>query len=127
MTGEDIILYSEFVESKSKRGNEIIEDLTPEKAELLHMAVGVCGEAGELLDAIKKHCIYTKPLDYRNIVEELGDIEFHMQGIRNLVGIDRLDCISENIKKLNTRYKEGYSNNQAIERQDKRIDAWREL
>lgn len=116
--------YSKFVYLKCKEGDDILKDLTPDKTELLHMVVGVSGEAGELLDAIKKHCIYNQPLDIKNVLEELGDIEFYMQGIRNILNIDRLDCISENIKKLNKRYKEGYSDDQAKERHDKRLDGW---
>lgn len=38
------------------------------------MATGVSGEAGELLDAVKKSVVYKKPLDRENVVEELGDL-----------------------------------------------------
>ena len=46
------------------------------------MVVGVSGEAGELLDAVKKAVIYRKPLDLENVIEELGDLEFYMEGLR---------------------------------------------
>jgi NTP pyrophosphatase (non-canonical NTP hydrolase) len=111
--------YHEFVSSKCKKGKDIIEDLSHEKAELLHMAIGVSGEAGELLDAIKKHCIYNKEIDFKNVVEELGDIEFYLQGIRSILCVDRIDVINQNIDKLSKRYVGGYSNKQAQERNDK--------
>jgi hypothetical protein len=45
--------YDEMTAALSKAGSDIINELSPEKADLLHMAVGVAGEAGELLDAVK--------------------------------------------------------------------------
>lgn len=44
----------------------------------LHMSIGVAGELGELLDAVKKHVIYEKPLDVVNVVEELGDVWWYV-------------------------------------------------
>lgn len=104
----------------SKPGADILRDMTPNQAHLLHMAVGVAGESGELLDAIKKAVIYQRPLDIRNVIEELGDIEFFLQGLRMALAIDRADVLAANIEKLQKRYATGgYSNAQAIARADK--------
>ena len=46
----------------------------------LHMKLGSAGEAGELLDALKKNLIYGKELDTANVVEELGDSLFYAVG-----------------------------------------------
>jgi NTP pyrophosphatase (non-canonical NTP hydrolase) len=40
---------------------------------MTHMAVGITGEMGELLDAIKKVMVYGKSLDQVNMLEEVGD------------------------------------------------------
>jgi NTP pyrophosphatase (non-canonical NTP hydrolase) len=112
--------YSDFVKSLIKPGKEISKNITPEEANLLHLIVGLSGEVGELLDTIKKHCIYKKDLDIENVVEELGDIEFFMEGIRAALSISRNQCIEENKDKLMKRYSSGkYSNKQAQERKDK--------
>ena len=112
--------YSEIVDALSKPGKQIMAELSPKKAHCMHMAVGVSGEAGELSDAIKKWVFYGKPLDVENVIEELGDIEFYTQGLRNALGITRGQVITANIKKLNKRYPVGeYSNDQAINRADK--------
>ena len=47
--------------------------LTPEQ-NLKHAAILMISEAGEIADAVKAHVIYGKPLDYVNIVEEVGDV-----------------------------------------------------
>lgn len=44
-----------------------------------HAAMGIVGEIGELVDAIKKHTIYGKPLDTVNIMEEIGDCLFYLR------------------------------------------------
>lgn len=112
--------FDEMTLALAKDGQDIINDLTPEKADLLHMAVGVSGEAGELLDAVKKAVIYSKEMDLENIIEELGDLEFYMSKIRQIVGITREEILQRNIDKLSVRYAKGkYSNDQAQERADK--------
>jgi NTP pyrophosphatase (non-canonical NTP hydrolase) len=112
--------HRKLVRDLAKPGTEIAASMTPDAAHLLHMAVGVAGEAGELLDAVKKHVIYNKPLDTENMVEELGDVEFYMQGIREFMDITRETILEHNIVKLSRRYSEGrYSNQAAQERADK--------
>jgi NTP pyrophosphatase (non-canonical NTP hydrolase) len=112
-------LYAKFVGDLAKPGADIAAQMTGPRAHLLHMTVGVSGEAGELLDAVKKHVIYGKALDHENVVEELGDIEFYLQGIRNGLGLERTEIIEANMRKLGVRYSEGYSDAAAQDRADK--------
>ena len=112
--------YQQFVNSIVKPGDEIIRQITPQQAHLLHMAVGVSGEAGELLDAIKKHCVYQKQINMENVIEEAGDILFYLTGLLNDLNISVEDCVKANIDKLSKRYPAGsYSNAAAIARADK--------
>ena len=104
----------------AKDGEDIVKNLTPEQANLWHMATGVSGEAGELLDAIKKHVIYQKPLDVENVKEELGDMLFYMSNLMQSVGLSFEEVLQHNVDKLSVRYSSGsYSNKQAQERADK--------
>lgn len=113
--------FDNLVIALAKNGQSIINDLDPAKANLLHMAVGVSGESGELLDAIKKHTIYGKILDRENVKEEAGDILFYLNNILINVGFTLDEVIQHNIDKLSKRYSKGsYSNEQAQERADKK-------
>ena len=112
-------LYSDFVAVRTKGGEDILSSLDPGKCDLLHMTIGVCGEAGELLDCVKKHIIYGQPLDQEWLIEELGDIEFYLQGIRNASGLPREHIIKKNVEKLQKRYPVQYSNEKALSRDDK--------
>lgn len=104
----------------AKPGADILAALTPESAHLLHMAVGVAGEAGELLDAIKKHSVYGKPIDRENVIEESGDILFYLLGLMDALYITLDQAMQANCDKLGKRYSSGsYSDRQAQERADK--------
>lgn len=112
--------HSMLVLRLAKPGQQIVDSLSGIQAHFLHMAVGVAGEAGELLDAIKKHTVYQKPLDKENVIEELGDLEFYMAGLRDALGISREETLEHNIAKLEKRYHKGsYSDAQAQQRADK--------
>lgn len=85
-----------------------------------HAALGVCGEAGELADAIKKHIHYRKPLDRTNVIEELGDLRFYIQSVMNLMDITEQEVLQANANKLSERYIGlTYSDAAAIARADK--------
>jgi len=112
--------YEQFVQSIVKPGHDILVQLTPLQASILHMAVGVSGEAGELLDAVKKHAVYQKQLDFDNVREEAGDILFYLTGLLNELGLTLNECIEANVEKLSKRYPEKrYTNEAAIARADK--------
>jgi NTP pyrophosphatase (non-canonical NTP hydrolase) len=113
------ITHPELVKWLCKPGAAILKDLTAKDAHLLHMAVGIAGEAGELADALKKPTIYRRPIDLTNVVEELGDLEFFMEGIRQALGITREQTLLANINKLSMRYEAGYSDEAAQARADK--------
>lgn len=87
---------------------------------LNHAALGVAGEAGELVDVIKKHTIYGKPLDRTNVIEELGDLRFYIQALQNVLGISESDVLQANADKLSKRYRGlRYTDKAAIDRADK--------
>lgn len=69
-----MINHDEMVKVLAKPGQDIINDLTPESMHNLHMAVGISGEVGELLEALRD--------GEDNILEELGDIEFYFEGLQ---------------------------------------------
>lgn len=118
------ITHPELVKALAKSGDTIAKEMTGNEAHLVHMVIGISGEAGEILDAIKKAVIYRKPLDMENVVEELGDLEFYMEGLRQGLGITREECLKHNIEKLTKRYAGMmYSNESAQTRADKEVEA----
>lgn len=86
---------------------------------MMHAAIGIAGEAGEIADHVKKTWVYDKPLDRAAVIEEIGDEVFYLVALCNLLGISLADAIAGNVSKLLARYPEGYSDRAAIERADK--------
>lgn len=94
-----------------------------------HAKGGVCEEAGELSDAIKRHITYGKPLTlvdkdgqtiHQKIIEELGDIRFYIQAVMNLFSITEDEVLQHNARKLSKRYAGlVYTDDKAQNRADK--------
>jgi NTP pyrophosphatase (non-canonical NTP hydrolase) len=114
--------HSNMVDRLMKDPASILESLTPEKVNLIHIAFQIAGEACELLDAVKKHVIYNRPIDMENVVEEMGDLEFSLSALRSHTGISRATALMHNKLKLTGpegRFPNGYSDAAANARADK--------
>lgn len=95
------------IENYSAYQKRLINDLGSDKANLMHMAAGIAGEAGEVLDIVKKHFAYNKPLDKAHLVKELGDTLFYMSGLIDMIDSSWAEVMDVNIKKLEARYPDG--------------------
>lgn len=83
---------------------------------LLHSAMGIATEGGELIDAFKKHIFYGKSLDTLNLIEELGDLMWYIGYMCHILDINLEKVMELNIKKLRVRYPEDYDAKSALER-----------
>ncbi len=92
---------------------------TPEMCKLLHSAIGLAGEVGEVLDTLKKHLFYGQDLDMDNYIEELGDLGWYLALGMYHSGEFAEDIFKQNIEKLKARYPEKFSEKLAQERLDK--------
>lgn len=98
---------------------EAFDNLDADKMHLLHMAVGLAGEASEMLEAIVRH-VLSAPLDGENVREEAGDASFYIVGLLNGIQTDLSEALMANkAKLLGKRYKNGYSDAAAQARADK--------
>lgn len=105
--------YAKFV-------NGLFKQMGTPASSLMHATVGISGEAGELLDAAKKHWVYGKELDRENIIEELGDLRFYYQAVLNQLDVTDEDIQNANKSKLAKRYPDSvYKDEHAIARLDK--------
>lgn len=111
-----------MVYSLFKPGEDILSSLTDLDCRLIHAILGITGEAGELLDVIKRAVIYRKEIDVQHAIEELGDIEFYLEALRQDLHITRQKCLDANIDKLGIRYPNWkYTDTSAKARADKEV------
>lgn len=73
--------YSELVAALKKPAADILATLDEIKVDANHMAIGIAGEALELLENIDD-------LSMENIVEETGDLMFYSVGLSQTLGLE---------------------------------------
>jgi len=102
--------------TESSNFNEIGKRMDKTRLRMLHAAIGISTEAGELLDQLKKNIYYGKDLDVTNLIEELGDLFWYATIMINELGISFEKVFDINIAKLRKRYSNGFSQEEAINR-----------
>ncbi|MDE7264621.1 MAG: nucleoside triphosphate pyrophosphohydrolase family protein [Anaeroplasmataceae bacterium] len=85
---------------------------------LINAVMGLCGEAGEAIDLVKKHLYQGHKLDIHQFTKELGDVAWYLAEACTAVGIRLEDVFRKNIEKLKQRFPEGFSETASMERKD---------
>lgn len=98
----------------------LLENLTIGQVRLIHAALGLSGEVGEVTDMIKKSIMYNKDIDKEKILLECGDVLWYMNILLNHLGSDFETVMKMNINKLKKRYPNGFDKKDAIEQKDKK-------
>lgn len=83
---------------------------------LMHYSMGLCTEAAEVQDMLKKVFIYGKDFDPVNLKEELGDIMWYMARICAACGWEFEELAQLNIDKLKLRYGDKFTKHAALNR-----------
>ena len=84
---------------------------------LIWCALGLGGEAGEVMETISK--LPDGRYVSVDLIKELGDNDWYNAAICTLIGVPMSDVMQANIDKLTKRYQNGYSS----EESKKRVDA----
>ena len=85
---------------------------------LINGVMGLCGEAGEAIDIVKKHLAQGHELDKEHLIKELGDIAWYLAETAYALDVELEDVLALNIEKLKKRYPEGFKKEQSINRMD---------
>ena len=93
-----------------------IERLSEKPIRILHASMGLATESGEILEQIKKHIFYGKPLDEVNLVEECGDLLWYMAVMLDSIGVSFEEVMEANDRKLELRYRSKFTDNAANNR-----------
>ena len=85
---------------------------------LINSAMGLCGEAGEFIDSIKKWYAHGHELDREHLIKELGDVAWYLAEAAEALDITLEEVLEKNIDKLRKRYPEGFSEEGSKNRKD---------
>ena len=110
--------YSDYVYGLAAK---VDVNLGRQMSDMMHGAIGLAGESGELLDAVKRHVYYGKDLDMVNSLEECGDAVFYLTLFLRGMSLTLQDAIDSNVRKLNKRYPHGF-NKSDCENRDKEAE-----
>ena len=84
---------------------------------LLNGVMGLNGEAGECIDAVKKWMFQGHGLDKEKLVKELGDVCWYLAISAEALGVSLEEVMQKNIDKLWERYPEGFEVDKSVHRQ----------
>lgn len=77
------------------------------RTELAILSLGLVGEAGEVVEKIKKLLHYDKNVDLDDMKKELGDVAFYFVRLCRRVGFEPSEVLQANIDKLSNRKDRG--------------------
>lgn len=89
---------------------------TDTKGHVVHAAMGLSSEAGEILDNVKAHLYYGKELDVANLLEEAGDILWFLSLLLQQFDYTIEDAVAGNRAKLIARYGDKFNKEGALNR-----------
>ena len=89
-----------------------------EKDVLINGVMGLCGEAGECIDIVKKHLTQGHALDKEKLVKELGDVAWYLAETAYALDVDLESVLQGNLDKLRARYPDGFDAQQSMDRKE---------
>ena len=84
-------------------------EIRPEQVMIVWNAIGLGGEAGEVLDLIKKGIFHQQGIDLIKLKKELGDVLWYLSALCTQFGFTLDDVMETNIEKLKARFPNGYN------------------
>ena len=75
---------------------------------LINSVMGLCGEAGEAIDIVKKWMAQGHELEKEHLKSELGDIAWYLAEAATALDISLEEVFQANIDKLKKRYPKGF-------------------
>lgn len=84
-------------------------DISPEHVMISWNALGLAGEAGEVVDLIKKGIYHQQGIDRDKVKKELGDVLWYLSALCKQFDFTLEEVMETNIEKLKARFPDGYS------------------
>lgn len=85
---------------------------------LINSVMGLCGEAGEAIDIVKKWLAQGHELKKEQLLKELGDIAWYLAEAATALETPLEDILQANIEKLKKRYPTGFDVQRSLLREE---------
>ena len=130
----DINDVNERYDRQDKRIQAIVENVPPlldqpgqlsqKEMNLLHAALGIGSEAGELMEEVISSILENREVDAVNMKEEVGDLLWYLAVVCRDCGFTFEQAMETNIEKLAKRYPNKFTTTDAVNRD---VEAEREI
>ena len=84
---------------------------------VINGAMGLNGEAGEVIDIVKKWMYQGHNLDEAKLMDELGDVLWYVAILAHGLEVSIESLLEANIEKLKARYPDGFDAERSINRE----------
>ena len=93
-------------------------NFTGTEAEIVsNMCMGIAGEAGELVDCVKKVLYHGHEYDRGKVIAEAGDVLWYLTALLNKADISLEEVVNYNKAKLRKRYPDGFDPQRSVNRE----------
>lgn len=90
---------------------------------IINGVMGLCGEAGECIDIVKKQIFQGHLLDRDKLIDELSDVLWYAAILAEGLDTTLDDVMSHNVEKLMKRYPKGFEVERSIHRNESDSDS----
>jgi len=113
MTGYEYqLLASRTAPAKPER------ELTTQEQMLIRHLLGIAGEAGEMIEHVKKGIYHNHGIEPDKLHKEIGDLLWYIAAICDVMEFNLDEVMRQNILKLAERYPSGFSQLRSINRKE---------
>lgn len=85
---------------------------------ILNGVMGLCGEAGECIDIVKKHMFQGHELDRQKLIDEASDCLWYLAEIASGLEMSLEEIACHNVEKLRKRYPNGFEVGKSLNRSE---------
>ena len=117
-TQADRLTANDFQRAAMRTASGMDHDGYNGRGWLLDAVMGLNGEAGEVIDHVKKVCFQGHELDREHLIEELGDTAWYLAVCAEALGVTLEEVLNRNIAKLKARYPDGFDKARSINRKE---------
>ena len=108
--------FAEYQRGVMRTASEIT--LATKENMLMNGVLGTAGEAGELVDLLKKQLFQGHPFDRQHFIKECGDVLYYLALTAESLDVSLEDIAIENNQKLWARYPDGFKTENSLHRKE---------
>ena len=105
--------FAEYEKAAQRTSNTVTD-----KYKIINGCMGLAGEAGEVIDVLKKHMFQGHSLDREKMIDECSDVMWYLAEIATGLGVTLEEVAQHNVDKLWKRFPTGFDSVRSVNREE---------